>query len=82
MYRNVLLSSIIAGLTMMSPQVHAVAVDNRHVEVVAERRASRNKTRQLATGQQRYPRSRKTRTAAQLKRAAVRRRNIAKRGAK
>lgn len=76
--KYLLLSSIIAALSVVPAQVTAIA-DERHIEVTPKRRTSSGSKSQTANFGRTYPRSRKTTTAAQLKRAATKRRNIEKR---
>jgi hypothetical protein len=79
MFRNrVLLASVLAALSAVPAQVQVIQA-REHIEVVKERRDSRNKTRALNYFGRTFPRSRKTTTAARLKRAATKRRNIQKR---
>lgn len=55
-------------------------VENRHVEVSNGWRLRRTRSNRVYHGPIGIKRNRKTTTAAQLKRAATKRRNVAKRG--
>lgn len=76
--KYLLLSSIMAALAVVPAQVQVIQA-REHIEIAKEHSDSRNKRRALANFGRTYPRSRKTTTAAQLKRAATKRRNIQKR---
>jgi hypothetical protein len=73
-------AALAAMMGLASGSVASEKIESRHVEISNGWRVRRSRSKRVYHGPIGIKRNRKTTTAAQLKRAATKRRNIAKRG--